>query len=227
MPAHFLRKGNQMTDDHAQPQEQAPPPPTMSPPGKNNSLLVIIVLLVVGLVVVCGGLSVGVLLPAISRARDVARVSAEGAALRGIGQALLIYADEHKGDFPPHVGVLFADGMVQPDQLVSKAQPDAPPPAYQGEQPTGNYTFGDFHFVYLQSHGTNARGDSILAFGRAHPNGARNVLFADCSVRAMRDAQFLEHVRRDNTESRANRPQQIDPNVFGDVVTQPGYGSGQ
>lgn len=47
-------------------------------------------------------LLIGILLPALSRARQTARRSACAANLRGVGQAMMIYSSDHDGQLPQH-----------------------------------------------------------------------------------------------------------------------------
>lgn len=211
-----------MAEGNTQQQDQVPP--TLPPHGKSKNTLLIVLLVLVGAVVVGGGLFAIVMIPAINRAREISNTTQEGANLKLISTSLLIYAQSYDDKFPPHVGILINEGALQPKHLVSPNHSADNFPAYNGEQPTDHYTFGDFHFTYDSNRGARMAGSSIVAYGKAHKNGERFVLFADSSVQGMPDSEFLEHVRIDNERYRRGG-QLVDPNAFGDFAPEPGAGS--
>ena len=70
----------------------------------------------------------------LARIRMVAKSAVTASDLRGIGQAINLYGQEH-GDYPPEFDVLVATGVLVPQQLVSRSDstpasfdlPDGPP----------------------------------------------------------------------------------------------------
>lgn len=76
------------------------PPPTKKEGMSSGAVVAIIAGCVFLLVVVCGGASLGVLLPALSKARQSARMQRSQAQLRQIGTALYAYAQNNDGAYP-------------------------------------------------------------------------------------------------------------------------------
>ncbi len=78
------------------------------------------------LVVLCGGLSAALLMPALKQARETAQHLKSGAQMRAIAQQLIMYAQDNAGDFPPagtDLSVLFAQEL-DPSIFVA---PNPPP----------------------------------------------------------------------------------------------------
>ncbi len=60
-----------------------------------------------------------IMLPSLARARGQARRVVSATNLRSIGVAAMIYANDHKGSFPPDLQTLIDDQSISPKQLIS------------------------------------------------------------------------------------------------------------
>ncbi|MEQ8769103.1 MAG: hypothetical protein RIB60_01185 [Phycisphaerales bacterium] len=98
----------------------APNPPDRSFP---KWIFVPIVLGVIVLMVLpCAGLIVGIVLPGLADSREMADIRESQRRMRGIYQAMAIYAQNHDGASPPADAwqeVLVSTGYAPPDLLVS------------------------------------------------------------------------------------------------------------
>jgi competence protein ComGC len=63
-------------------------------------------------------LMVSILLPSLARAREVAKRAVCAANMRGIGQAVMIYANDNRGAFPADFQALISDGTCTPKQFI-------------------------------------------------------------------------------------------------------------
>lgn len=168
-------------------------PPTQHPhvpPAKKGGMSVgWIVAIVVGLGVVlvglpCGALFVGIMLPALGAAREAAREAAQEAQLqanlRTVHEAMVVYALDNAGAFPPAEGwadVLVDGGFLTPSELVS--------PASDGVGP-------DYFYVPAASAaeraGTSRR--VLLYEDPAHHQGGVPVLFIDGTTELVPQGEF-------------------------------------
>ena len=72
-------------------------------------------------------LMISVMLPSLSRARELAKRAVNSANLRGIGQAALIYANNNAEAFPPDLNTLLAKGLCAPQQMIDPSSGSVPP----------------------------------------------------------------------------------------------------
>src|SRR5206468_445311 len=63
-------------------------------------------------------LGVSVLLPSLSRARETANRVKCASNMRQIGQGMLLYANEHKGDYPPDLATLAREEDMAPGMFI-------------------------------------------------------------------------------------------------------------
>ena len=157
------------------------------------SVIVIFVLMIGS----CGLLVVGILLPSLATAREVACQVVDAAHLRDIHVAMYQYAVGNDDAYPPHVGMLIGEGLVTAKQFV-RVDGLTPPPVYVGGgPPTGMYRFGDFFFTY-PGLGIGSASEHILAFGLPHDTGMVNVLYGDGYVATLEVEEFLRAVAEAN-----------------------------
>jgi prepilin-type processing-associated H-X9-DG protein len=116
-------------------------------------------------------LAVSVLLPSLSRARELSKRTVCMANLRGIGQAMYIYANSNDHQFPPDFESLVKDAYVAERQLVC---------------PSSDAKAGDLHACYEyipgQSESDNPRNVLIYEINDPHKKEGCNVLFQDGHV---------------------------------------------
>ncbi len=79
-----------------------------------------------GLAILITPLALSVMLPSLSRARELAKRAVDSTNLVGIGQACAIYSQDH-GATPPDLNTLVTAGLVSPKQLLSPSAGHVPP----------------------------------------------------------------------------------------------------
>jgi prepilin-type processing-associated H-X9-DG protein len=143
---------------------------------------------------VLGGLTIGIVLPGIARARRTAEVVRCGSQLRQLGQACLVYASE-RGRFPASLEELVElEGSLEPALLcptVSRKQDLA-----SGRSPTTRAeALRTTRYVYVADgrRASTASADEPLIYEQpdAHDGRGGNVLYSDGSVQWV-NAQELE-----------------------------------
>lgn len=134
-------------------------------------------------------LLISILLPSLSRARELAKRAVDASNLRSVGQAWAIYHNDH-GVAPPGIDVLVQVGALAPQQLIC---------------PSSDGTRGcDYHFVANASGPDDVlltddlnRGQWILAWcdPAYHANEGGNILFLDGRVEFRRQPAFDQTIR--------------------------------
>ena len=94
-------------------------------------------------------LLVSILLPSLSRARELSKRAVSAANLKGIAISCFIYANDHNEKFPPDLETLVQDGSITREQLTAP-----------------NDEYGDVSYVYIagQTMGSDSR--NVLAHER-------------------------------------------------------------
>jgi prepilin-type N-terminal cleavage/methylation domain-containing protein/prepilin-type processing-associated H-X9-DG protein len=115
----------------------------MKNPRPRRAFTLVELLVVIGII----ALLVGILLPALQRAREAANVAKCASNLRQIGIAILSYANNHRGRLPPSAsqkygGQVYPDGLFWSNMLVEGKYIDAP----AGVDANGKARLGDSAF---------------------------------------------------------------------------------
>ncbi|NOX59879.1 MAG: hypothetical protein GXP29_13620, partial [Planctomycetes bacterium] len=107
---------------------------------------------------------VSILLPSLSRARELSKRLVSASNLKGLGTACLIYAYDHNGQFPPNLQTLIDSGDILEKRLYD---------------PNGDSSV--WSYKYITGHGDNSAPRWVVAYesypGQTEEGG--NVLFAD------------------------------------------------
>ena len=147
----------------------------------------------------CGGagllivpLMIAILLPSLSRARELAKRAVCSANLRGIGQSCHIYANDNDEWFPPDLQTLIDAGHLTPGELQCPSEP--------------NPSQAVFDYVYVPGLDTRAPVDWIIVYEDPANHGGEggNVLYIDSHVEFLKEPEFsaeLERIRREIEES--------------------------
>jgi prepilin-type processing-associated H-X9-DG protein/predicted Zn finger-like uncharacterized protein len=138
---------------------------------------------IAGLVLGCFGLivpcMVSILLPSLNRARETANRVHCASNMRQIGQAMLLYANENKGAFPPNLDVLLKVQDIDAKTFNCPSTGDTP-----ATGPGNLNAGGHLSYVYVgQKSTSNSPAEVIVLFEPVtnHTDGA-NFLFADGHV---------------------------------------------
>ncbi len=133
-------------------------------------------------------LLISILLPSLSRARELAKRAVCAANMRGIGQSLMIYANNNAGEFPPNTQLLIDVGLCTPKVFQCPSE---------GIDPEAG---SDFQYIA----GLNPRspGDWIvLCEDPANHNGeGGNLLYVDMHVEFIKEPAYNTELERVNLE---------------------------
>ena len=146
-------------------------------------------------------LMISILLPSLSRARELAKRAVDNANLQGVGQSCLIYANDNRGAFPANLQVLIDSGMLVPKQLINPSSGSVPPAC-------------DCYFVVGLTDADP--GDWIIAYSdpQFHNWEGANILYLDGRVEFVEEPRFTEEIDRflaEFEEDRGAAPEVIGP----------------
>lgn len=123
-----------------------------------------------------GGMAAGTMVPALARARMLAKRSSSAANLNGIGKAIYTYASAHDDRLPANLDVLVKEGLITQAMLKSPSDDTEAMSSYQ----------------YVPGQNTDMDPRNVLAYERTDLNDGEgvNVLFMDSHVEFMMLPQF-------------------------------------
>ncbi|HWB53316.1 MAG TPA: H-X9-DG-CTERM domain-containing protein [Tepidisphaeraceae bacterium] len=127
-----------------------------------------------------------VLLPAMNRSRETANRVKCGSNMRQIGQAMLLYSNEHGGKFPSDMGTLIIAEAIPPQAFFCPSSNDSLSPEFGKMVPEAQAAWLDQHsdYIYLGKGKTSSSPpDVILLYEKDsdHHDGM-NMLFGDGHV---------------------------------------------
>lgn len=128
-----------------------------------------------------------VLLPSLNRARETANRVKCASNQREIGQAILLYGNEHRGKYPPDLGTLLKTQPIEIDAFVCPSSGDAVPADIRGgtKDAQAAWVNSSSSFVYLgQTFTFNIPADTVVLYEKSddHDQDGMNLLFADGHV---------------------------------------------
>jgi prepilin-type processing-associated H-X9-DG protein len=132
-------------------------------------------------------LMVSVLLPALNRARETANRVKCASNLRIIGQAMLLYSNDHKGQYPPDLGTLLRTQEITIDVFVCPSGDNQVPPQVRngGIDQMVQWVNANGDYVYLGAGKNNqSPADEPLVYEKPHDHGGdgMNLLYGDGHV---------------------------------------------
>ena len=115
-----------------------------------------------------------VLLPAQSRAREITKRAIDATNLRGIGQAMMVYAADNQNAFPPDLQTLIVEGTCTPRQFIDPSSGHQPPAC---------------DYFYVAGLTSKDPADWIIAYSdpNYHSGEGANVLYVNGTVQFMKD----------------------------------------
>jgi prepilin-type processing-associated H-X9-DG protein len=131
-------------------------------------------------------LGVSILLPSLNRARETANRVKCASNERQIGQGILLWANDHKGQYPPTLGDLATDGDLTPEVFICPSGNTALPKDYKTMAPADLAKWVNEHadYVYVGAgQNTMIGADQVVLYEKPadHTTGM-NILFGDGHV---------------------------------------------
>jgi prepilin-type processing-associated H-X9-DG protein len=164
--------------------KQAVPLDYASPSSNRRSRLLVFVwipVILFGVVAVAWSL-----MPKLTSTRAVANEVKCGANLRLIGQAMVLYANNHQGQYPDTIGELVEEGIPTSVFVCSGSNDeDAEPGATTQETVANIHAGGHLSYIYLAKGMTNTGYANVVLVYEPlsnHQNKGMNVLFGDGHV---------------------------------------------
>jgi prepilin-type processing-associated H-X9-DG protein len=141
-------------------------------------------------------LLVSIMLPALNSAKERANRVKCASNMRQMGQGLMLYANDHKGKYPPNLGVLVTEADINPEVFICPSGNTAGPPAGVFDRagiiknPDKVVAWVNEHSDYVFVGGAlngNSPADLIVVYEKpgAHGGQGINILFNDGHVEWM------------------------------------------
>jgi prepilin-type processing-associated H-X9-DG protein len=183
-------------------------------------------------------MSVGIMLPALGRAREIANRTVSAANLRGLYVACYTWSVTNDDNFPPHLVVLLRDGSLGPKSFInprSKRRRTAQPAARVTDPAWMKWIDDNCDYKYLGG-SANVAADEIVAY--ENPEGLRdgiNILYGDGHVSFVSFAQAEKELAaqgiklklNDKQRRQSGRPSSAVPNPFEEHATAAEAGPAQ
>ncbi len=138
----------------------------------------------------------GMLLPALSSAREKARRISCASDLKGIGFAIRMYSQENKNEFPDKNGaagleMLRSGGYLENVKMYTC--PSTQTKLNDGEQ----LTDGNVDYVYVGGYNEKTSPDTVIAYDKPNNhNKYGNILFADGHVAGYAGVNWMDNIRK-------------------------------
>jgi prepilin-type processing-associated H-X9-DG protein len=123
----------------------------------------------------------GVMMPALARTRQQAYRMVSATNLKGIGKAMLIYANDYDDEFPPNLEILVEKCELPAQVLESKRKPKG---------------FTGPSYIYITGQNVSMQPGNITVYENpAYCTDGINVLFLDCHVQWMKPEDFMKELK--------------------------------
>ena len=135
--------------------------------------------------VATSALAVSILLPSLSRARELSKRTVCAANLRGIGQVLYISAQDRDNKFPDDIGDVIKEDNTTFKQFICPSTAVSVPDVERAI---------DACYIYIPGQSTNSPPNNVLLYERFENHGGEgvNVLFQDGHVEFIKDKARVE-----------------------------------
>jgi len=156
-------------------------------------------------------MSMSVIMPSFNKAREQANRVKSASNMRQIGLAMMIYADENRGKFPPDLGTLITTQEIGMEVFVNPSGNTQMPQLSGGPADTQtivNWVNGESDYVYLAAGLSNVIGPDVVVLhdkDGAHGGEGRNLLFGDGHVEFHRKDSAIREIQKSTVELNALR----------------------
>ena len=155
------------------------------------------------LIVGGGAISATILLPSLNRARETANRVKCASDERQMGQALLLYANEHKGNYPPTIVEMITDEELLPEVFLCPSSNTSLPKNKNQMSPADLAAWTEKHtdYVYVGKGMTTMAGANDIAIYEKpddHGKDGMNILFGDGHVEFVTMANAVRMIRAQN-----------------------------
>ena len=135
-----------------------------------------------------GPILMSILLPSLNRARETANRVKCASNLRQIGQAILLYSNEHQGKYPPDLATLIKTEDITAQSFVCPDTGKSPPPNMQPDQAAA-WVNENSDYTYKGANMTMQQMDpqAVVCYERDadHGGDGMKILFGDGHVEFM------------------------------------------
>ncbi len=156
---------------------------------------------------------VSILLPSLNRARETANRVKCASNMRQIGQAMLLYSNENRRQYPPDLGTLVTTQDISPEVFACPSSSTSLPAAIRGAAPAQQAAWVNENaaYVYLLPPGTtmNLNPEIVVLHERLdnHDHDGMNLLFADGHVEFMNMPAAQREIEKSKRELARRSPQ--------------------
>jgi len=161
-------------------------------------------------------LMISILLPSLNRARETANRVKCASNMRQIGQALLLYANENRGDYPPDLETLLLTQDIGADVFCCPSSNDEiAPGATVEDQATNLSAGGHLSYVYLGSEdGSSTSAEQIVLYEPItnHGGDGGNALFGDGHVEFLNKQMLQKTLADTEAEKDSSDSTQLEAN---------------
>jgi prepilin-type processing-associated H-X9-DG protein len=130
-------------------------------------------------------IDLSVLLPSLNRARETANRVKSASNLREIGQGILLYSNDHQGNYPPDLAILVSTENLEPQVFVAPNSGTQMPPGLTGND-LANWIDNNSDYTYAGAGLKMGAADpgTVVAYEKdqVNNNQGMNILFADGHV---------------------------------------------
>ncbi len=130
-------------------------------------------------------LLVSILLPSLNRARETANRVKCASNERQIGQAILLYANDNQGKYPPDLGTLLKTEDITAEVFVCPSGNNEVPPDLKTPDQLAQWVNEHSDYIYVGKGLTSsATSDRVVVYEKpdAHSNDGMNILYGDGHV---------------------------------------------
>jgi prepilin-type processing-associated H-X9-DG protein len=128
---------------------------------------------------------IGILLPSLNRARETANRVKCASNMRQIGQALLLYANDNHGQYPPRLEDLVLNENILSSTFVCPSSNDSAAPGSTPQAMAASLSSGGHEsYIYVPNLNSAVSSDTVVLYEPLtdHNNAGMNVLFGDGHV---------------------------------------------